>query len=171
MPARLDYLCHHRALIPAIANAHVQAFGALLPDWTVEQAVEELVMHADTRAIPTTLVALQDGQWLGSVSLLAHDHDDIRQYSPWLASLLVVPAARGHGIGQQLVNACVALAAQLQVPRLYLYCTDAVTFYQRLGWQRHDQIALGPLHVTVMSIEPTAAVGLAAAPKQAIMGP
>ncbi|KRG69674.1 GNAT family N-acetyltransferase [Pseudoxanthomonas dokdonensis] len=157
MPVRLDYLCQRPDLIAGLAQAHVDAFGALLPGWTVEAAAAELATHRQAEAIPTTLVALQDGRWLGSVSLLQNDHEDIRQYSPWLASLVVTPEARGQGIGQQLVHACVALAGRLQVPRLYLYCTDAVAFYQRLGWQVHDHIALASLQVTVMSIQPPAA--------------
>lgn len=160
----IAYLCDHPVIAPALAQAHVDAFGALLPDWTVEQALEELKTHDRRRAIPTTLVAMghtatepaatESGDWLGSVSLLQNDHDDIRQYSPWLASLYVKPEARGRGAGRLLVTRCVQEAAALGVSRLYLYCTDAVDYYRSLGWQVHDELQLGPLFVTVMSIDP-----------------
>lgn len=160
----IAYLCDHPVIAPALAQAHVDAFGALLPDWTVEQALEELKTHDRRRAIPTTLVAMEHaatelaatkpGDWLGSVSLLQNDHDDIRQYSPWLASLYVKPEARGRGAGRLLVTRCVQEAAALGVSRLYLYCTDAVDYYRSLGWQVHDELQLGPLFVTVMSIDP-----------------
>lgn len=151
----IDYLCDRMALAPALARAHLEAFGALLPGWTLAQAERELRTHARRRAIPTTLVATDGGDWLGSVSLLRDDHDDIRQYSPWLASLYVRESARGTGVARALVARCVAEAATLGVARLYLYCTDALApFYAALGWRVHDRLPLGPLRVTVMAIEP-----------------
>ena len=149
----IAYLCDHPTFAPALAQAHVNAFGALLPDWTVEQALDELKTHDRRRTIPTTLIAVDDGDWLGSVSLLQNDHDDIRQYSPWLASLYVKPQARRHGAGRLLVRRCMEDAAALGIDRLYLYCTDAVDYYRALGWQVHDQLQLGPLFVTVMAID------------------
>lgn len=148
------YLSDRMALAHPLAAAHVDAFGALLPDWTLPQAEEELRTHTQRCAIPTTLVAVDGDDWLGSVSLLQNDHDDIRQYSPWLASLVVKPVARRHGVGRALVARCVADAAALGVPTLYLYCTDTVDYYRALGWRVHDHLPLGPLSVTVMAIEP-----------------
>lgn len=150
----IAYLCDHPALAPSLAQAHIDAFGALLPDWTAEQALDELNTHDRRRVIPTTLIALEDGDWLGSVSLLQNDHDDIRQFSPWLASLYVKPAARRHGVGRQLVARCVEEAAALKVSTLYLYCTDAVGYYRSLGWHVQGELPLGPLQVTVMAIDP-----------------
>ena len=89
---RIDWLAAHPGHAAGLAAAHVQAFGALLPDWTVEEALVELRSHDRAATIPSTLVALDEaGDWLGSVSLLAEDHPDIPQYSPWLASLYVRP--------------------------------------------------------------------------------
>ena len=151
---RIEWLRDHPRHIDALAAAHVEAFGRLLPDWTVAQAAEELRSHSQARAIPTTLLALDDaGDWLGSVSLLQEDHQDIRQYSPWLASLYVRPEARGQGVGAALAARCVAEAGALGVRELYLYCTPAlVAWYRARGWREHAQVTLGPLHVQVMAI-------------------
>ncbi|MGR4897215.1 GNAT family N-acetyltransferase [Stenotrophomonas sp. LARHCG68] len=138
--------------LPALAAAHVQAFGGLLPDWTVAQAEAEL--RAQQRdAIPCSWL-VEDGQgWLGSVSLLHDDHEQIRGWSPWLASLYVQPRARGMGVGAALVRHCVAQAAALGVPTLYLYCeAPMVPWYQGLGWRVHAELQLGPLAITVMEI-------------------
>ncbi|MGE8289039.1 MAG: GNAT family N-acetyltransferase [Stenotrophomonas sp.] len=138
--------------LPALAAAHVQAFGGLLPDWTVAQAEAEL--RAQQRdAIPCSWL-VEDGQgWLGSVSLLHDDHEQIRGWSPWLASLYVQPRARGMGVGAALVRHCVAQAAALGVPTLYLYCeAPMVPWYQSLGWRVHAELQLGPLAITVMEI-------------------
>jgi len=132
----------------------VQAFGDLLPEWTVEQAEAELRAQRDGE-IPCTWLAEDDDGWLGSVSLLHDDHEQIRGWSPWLASLYVQPQARGRGIGAQLVAHCVVAAARLGVPRLYLYCEAAMLpWYRALGWEEHQQLQLGPLAITVMRIDP-----------------
>jgi len=153
---RIDWLRDHPRHVDALAAAHVEAFGALLPDWTVAQAAADLRSHTRARAIPTTLLALdaEGGDWLGSVSLLREDHEGIRQYSPWLASLYVRPQARGQSVGAALVARCVAEAAALGVARLYLYCTSAMAgWYRALGWSDHALVVLGPLRVQVMAID------------------
>nr|WP_283161718.1 GNAT family N-acetyltransferase [Xanthomonas nasturtii] len=153
--------------MPAIAQAHLQAFGALLPDWNFDEALSELRSHTRDGVIPTSWVALDQTQWLGSVSLLENDDARIRQWSPWLASLYVQPQARGQGIGEALVAhcvqaaarlgvpLCVQAAARLGVPLLYLYCQPALApFYQRLGWRTHTEFLLGPMQIVVMCIAP-----------------
>lgn len=142
-----------RELLPAIALAHVQAFGTLLPDWTVAQAEAELAAQ-QRDGIPCSWLAEDAGGWLGSVSLLHDDHEQIRGWSPWLASLYVGPAARGKGVGAALVAHCVAQAAAFAVPVLYLYCeAPMVAWYRSLGWRVHTELQLGPLAVTVMAMD------------------
>ena len=123
---RIAWLRDHPWHLEALARAHVEAFGALLPEWTVEQAAAELRSHTRERAIPTTLLALDaEGDWLGSVSLLREDHKLMRQYSPWLASLYVRPEARGRGVGAALVLRCVAEASALGVaPQPFVMTTS-----------------------------------------------
>jgi predicted N-acetyltransferase YhbS len=151
-------LCDHPRHLATLAQAHVQAFGGLLPEWTVDQARAELASHDAPDGIPTTWLALDGNDWLGSVSLLANDDARIDQYTPWLASLYVRPDARASGTGAALVRHCVQAAAALGVSRLHLYCQDAlVPYYTRLGWSPCDRLPLGPLHVVVMAIEPGAA--------------
>lgn len=139
--------------LPAVAAAHVQAFGTLLPEWTLEQAQAELRAQARD-AIPCSWLAEDARGWLGSVSLLHDDHEQIRGWSPWLASLYVAPEARGRGVGRALVAHCVAQAALLGVSHLYLYCEPPiVAWYESLGWQLHAQLQLGPLAIRVLRID------------------
>ena len=55
-----------------------------------------------------------------------------------LASLFVLPRARGRGIGAALVRACVVLAASERVPRLWLFTPEHAGFYAALGWDTRD---------------------------------
>ena len=152
---RIAWLRDHPQHIDALAAAHVQAFGALLPDWTVEQGIAELRSQLDGQPIPATLLALDaGGDWLGSVSLLHEDHERIRQYSPCLASPYVRREARGRGVGAALVARCVAEASAAGVTRLYLYCTMPLAgYYRALGWREHDRVSFGPLHLVVMAVD------------------
>lgn len=150
---KIIHLQDRRDLLPAIARAHVQAFGTLLPDWTVAQAEAELAGQ-QRDGIPCSWLAMEGDDWLGSVSLLHDDHEQIRGWSPWLASLYVSPAARGKGVGAALVAQCVAQAAVLGVAQLYLYCeAPMVGWYRSLGWRVHAELQLGPLAITVMAVD------------------
>lgn len=152
---RIDWLSAHPRHAAALARAHVAAFGALLPDWTVAEALAELRSHDRPATIPSTLLALDGGGgWLGSVSLLAEDHPDVPQYSPWLASLYVRPEARGRGVGRALVARAVAEAGALGTRTLYLYCaSDMAVWYRGLGWREHEVLRLGPLLVHVLATD------------------
>jgi GNAT superfamily N-acetyltransferase len=140
--------------VSRLAALHHAEWSWIDPEWTLEEANANLAIHTAGTAIPTTLVAFVDGELAGSVSLLANDHSRIREWSPWLASLLVLPAYRGRGIGAALVREAVAIAKRFGIGRLYLYTDDAAGFYERLGWSLVGRHALDGMDVDVMAIEP-----------------
>ena len=108
-----------------------------------------------TRAMPTTLVAMQGEEAIGSVSLVDEDAPEFRGVGDaWLASLFVKPASRGQGIGAALVRACVALAAIERVPRLWLFTPEHADFYARLGWRDQGSATLRGQSVHLMDIVP-----------------
>ena len=53
----------------------------------------------------------------------------------WFASLYVVPARRGCGIGTMLVRHAVEAARGFGIGTLYLYTPRQEAFYRRLGWE------------------------------------
>lgn len=151
---RIEFLADHPQHALALARWHHREWGGLMPDWSREDAERELTGHATRRDIPTTLVLLDDGALVGSVSVLDVDASELREYSPWLASLFVAPPARGRGLGAQLVAAAVDLARAIGVPRLYLFTPGHEAFYARLGWTTLDTTRrVGGRPVTLMAIE------------------
>lgn len=139
-----------------LARWHHAQWSDLYADWTLQVATDELVDHATRRGIPTTLVAMEEGELLGSVSLVEEDAPELKdQGDAWLASLYVVPDARGRGWGERLVRALVAHAAAQKIERLWLFTPEHAAFYARLGWRAQGSARLRGVPVQLMDIVPT----------------
>jgi GNAT superfamily N-acetyltransferase len=154
-PVEVRFLADVPGLATTLARWHHAQWGALYTDWTLEVATDELIDHATRRAMPTTLVAMQGDAPLGSVSLVLEDAPELRdQGDAWLASLYVVPEARGQGLGVRLVRELVALAAREKVERLWLFTPEHAAFYARLGWRAQGSAKLRGVPVQLMDIVP-----------------
>ena len=157
---RIDYIDQHREHVATLATWHHAEWGHLYNDWTLDVARAELADHASHRTLPTTLVLIDDGRPLGSVSLVLEDAPEFcDEGSPWLASLYVAPEARGRGLGARLVNAAVALAARERITQLFLFTPEHAKFYQRLGWRLITRTSLKGTPVDLMEIAPVSGGG------------
>jgi GNAT superfamily N-acetyltransferase len=149
----IDYLADHQDAIPTLAEWHHHQFRHLSPGSTVERCGSRLRAQPGRRQIPTTVVALADGQPLGSASLVAHDMAIRPELSPWLATVFVAPEYRRQGIGASLVRRIVEEAAALGAERLYLYTPDKEGFYSRRGWRTVERVDYRDHHVAVMAYD------------------
>ncbi len=139
--------------VPQLARWHVAAFADVLTEWTVEQAAFELRGHVARCAVPTTWVALDSAQPLGSVSILDSDQPAPDSHAPWLATLFVSPAARGCGVGAALVQHAVVEARAMGLSELHLWTPAHADFYTRLGWQSLGHRRYDNHDVTLMRID------------------
>lgn len=153
---RLEFLSDCMEQAALLADWHVREWQPLVPSMNVPDMLAEFSTHAWRVQIPTTLVAFDGNEVVGSVSLLENDHDDIRAYSPWLASLYVRPDCRGRGLGIELVRRCEDMAHQLGIPVLHLYTSGQEPFYRRLGWHGIATLSLHGACASVMAIAPRA---------------
>ena len=154
-PVEVRFLADVPGHAATLGRWHHTQWGALYDDWTLEVATAELMDHATRRTMPTTLVAMQGETLLGSVSLVLEDAPELRdQGDAWLASLYVVPEARGLGLGVRLVKELVAFAARQQVERLWLFTPEHASFYARLGWRPQGSAKLRGVPVQLMDILP-----------------
>ncbi len=145
------------AHLRALASWHHAEWASLYADWSEADALAELQAHAaGDGVLPSTLVALADDDTLlGSVSLVGEDSPELVAFpGPWLASLYVVPEARGRGLGEALVRALVARAAAAGFPRLRLFTPRHRAFYERLGWSFEANACVGGDTVDVLSRVP-----------------
>ena len=157
-------LADHPGHVDTLAAWHHAQWGHLYDDWSFAAATAELRDHASRRDRPTTLVLLDDaGTLLGSVSLVDEDAPELADRGDaWLASLYVVPQARGKGLGARLVRALVAHAAAQGIAHLWLFTPEHASFYARLGWTTVGGAQLRGVPVTLMEITPHAAQDAAA---------
>jgi len=150
---RIDWIGDCPQCVPTLARWHVMAFAGVLATWTLDEAAFELRGHVARIAVPTTWVAFDDDQLVGSVSLLDSDLPAPDRYAPWLATLFVAPSARRRGIGAALVRRAVAEAHQLGLPVLHLWTPQHADFYARLGWQSLGAECYGGIPVTLMRFD------------------
>lgn len=137
--------------VDQLADWHHEQWHSLYLDWTREVAFSELLEQSRCKTLPTTLVLIENGVLLGSVSLVGVDAEALSSIgSPWLASLYVKPEARGKGFGKQLVKAMMQHAKDISLDEIFLFTPEHETFYQRLGWDALQRTHLNGQTVDVM---------------------
>ncbi len=139
---RITWLSAHRDLVPTLAAWHYDAFRHYVPNWSVAAAAADLVTHR-LHELPCTLVALaENGEPLGSVSLLLEDPPGGAEHAPWLANFYVRADMRGRGIGRALLQRASVEAFDLGHSYLHLWTRDQAPYYEHHGWERAGVVRL-----------------------------
>lgn len=147
---QIESIADHLELVDLIAHWHFAEWGHLDPSATLEGWTEGLRGRIRRDQIPTTYVALDENEPLGSVTLVEHDMLTRPDLSPWLAGVYVTPERRHQDIGSLLVRHVVHQVAQMGVKRLYLYTHAACGFYEKLGWRFLEEDVYEGQTVTIM---------------------
>jgi GNAT superfamily N-acetyltransferase len=100
--------------------------------------------------MPITFLAVRDGQIAGTVSIDLADLPPFDHLSPWLASLYVIPAARGGGVGTRLVRHAQQFATSHGISRLYLWTPGATRLYEKCGWTVFERTHYNSHPITLM---------------------
>jgi N-acetylglutamate synthase-like GNAT family acetyltransferase len=141
----------HHAL--TLAQWHFAEWHHLYEGWSLQAAHDELRLQINA-GIPTTLIALDGDDVVGSVSLIHDDHlSGFQHLTPWLASLYVRDDWRGRGVGAKLVGAAQQHARSLEVARLYLFTPGQREFYLDKGFCDFAKATAGGEAVTVMACD------------------
>jgi N-acetylglutamate synthase-like GNAT family acetyltransferase len=141
---------HH--LLP-LARWHHAEWSYLNPERSLDERIAEMREDLEGKAIPTTFVAEDNGELLGSACILADDMSSHPELGPWLASVYVAENHRKKGVGSVLVKRVMQHAQDSGVKRLYLYTPDQAQLYARLGWQVFSEEPFNGTPVTIMSID------------------
>lgn len=152
---KIEYLADHPEFLPTLAQWQHGEWGHLRPGDSVEARIARLRGATERDRIPLTVVAHENGELLGSASLIVHDMETRVELTPWLAGVFVAPEHRRRGLGAALVRRVMAEAGALNVPVLYLYTVHSGTFYTTLGWSLQEHTAYREQNVVIMTYRPT----------------
>jgi predicted N-acetyltransferase YhbS len=136
--------------IPEVAEWLFKEWGHLSPGSTLEQRIQRLQERGRDTELPVTFIAVEDGQAVGTVSLVPHDMEIRMNLTPWMASVFVKPEARGRGIGSQLVTFAEEEARRRGISPLYLFTPNKQRMYARLGWTAIEEVEYRGERVTIM---------------------
>lgn len=150
---QIEYLKDHTRFIPVIAKWFYREWGHYHPELSIKDIEKRLFERTNIDKLPLTIVALDEGELIGTASLKISDMDIRPQYRPWLASMFVKKDKRKQGIGKKLVEAIEHKAKSLGVEILYLYTPDAHDFYLKLGWVTVEQTQYRGAYVSIMKKE------------------
>lgn len=120
-------------------------YEQVLPEPLWNQYKESILASVDGAATKARLVAVLDGEVVGSVFLFdsseaAYGLPDLHIHSPIIRLLAVSKKARGYGVATELIRASAKLARDWGAETLHLHTSDmmdsAVRLYERLGFER-----------------------------------
>ena len=119
------------------------------------EAEAQLRENLNRDRLPITWVSRENGQVIGTVSLDLSDLPlpDYTAFSPWLASLYVIPSQRSRGVGRALVNHVLDFARHVSIPTLYLWTPGKTMMYEKCGWKVLATATYVGQPIAVMRIE------------------
>lgn len=131
---QIDYLPEFPELLNQLAPYLYKEWGHHNGEKSVEDRIRFMAPRMTSGGVPTCFVAHEGGEALGTVSLIEDDFEIRPQYTPWLASLYVLPNKRKLGVGKGLMGSVEEEAARLGIKTLYLTTEDKESYYEKQGW-------------------------------------
>ena len=139
--------------MPQLARWHYDEWGYLNSGKSLADYSASMSGYLAEQTIPTMLIAVANGELLGSAAIISSDMDTHPELGPWLANVYVREDQRGRGLGGKLVKAIMMLGEQLALAQLYLFTPDQENFYRRLGWNPLTREALNGTYVSIMRLD------------------
>lgn len=152
---RIVPLANERRHWHEAASVSYETWRHEFPDDTEATYLEQYALAAEPGdRLVEVYAALSDDDELLALATLVDDDElpGVTEPGPWLAAVWVRPSRRRRGVGGAIVAHVTARAAEIGLPRLFLYTEDRADWYESKGWQRVRRASLNGLPVTVMSI-------------------
>jgi predicted N-acetyltransferase YhbS len=140
-------------IIRTVATWFFHEWAALNPDASIDKIAAGLVLRAESRQIPLTIIALNDnGTPVGAANLTPTDMQTHKELTPWMSGVYVLPEYRGRGIGSALCKRIEEEARRLSFSKIYLATEDQQSLYSRLGWKTLFDEEYKGVQATVMML-------------------
>ena len=127
-PDDAEWLIDRHAALYSTEEGFDATFGTL-----VRGIVEGFIAHHDPES-ERGWIAWQGGHRVGSIFCMRHDDTSAK-----LRLFLIVPEARGAGLGHRLLDACMAFARECGYARMQLWTHEshraACALYAAHGWR------------------------------------
>lgn len=134
----IRHLNEYKNWIPIIAEWYYSEWPDVYPN--MEFVIQRLSNRTNTSSLPIGLVAVENEEVIGAVTIKEHDIETMTELSPWLASLIVKKERRNEGIGKLLINGVLEKSGELGFHNIYLYTDTAKDYYALLGWDEKEEI-------------------------------
>ncbi len=121
--------------LSTIAQWHQSEWGHLYPGLSLHDRITMMQSFlAQNTNLPRMWVMMHEQKAIGTAALVACDLDTHPEWSPWLASVFVLPEHRKKGHGTALIRHAMRAAQQMQYSVLTLFTPDQSALYKSLGW-------------------------------------
>lgn len=140
MIMKIELLANHPEYIEDVAEMINKEFVINSKSNKTFKEVREFFSNTYEKKFPLTLIALEKGECIGTVSVFENDLIERKMYKPWLASLYTEPNYRGKGVGQQLITETIKVIKSLGYQNLYLRTEDASSYYLSRGWKLLESV-------------------------------
>ena len=140
-------------LAAELARLHAAEWGHLYRNWDSAVAQAEFRTHRTDGSLPATIVLRQEGQFVGTVSLIHGDCEARTDLDPWLASLYVLPEFRGRGHAHRLIDAAVCHATAAGVPALHVFTESAAELFQQHGFAELERTTMHGQSIVILRRE------------------
>jgi GNAT superfamily N-acetyltransferase len=117
---QIELLADHPEAIPILREWFEREWEPYYGPAGPGNAEEDLRTSCNHDKLPITLLAIYEGKVCGTAALKAESVSTHKHLTPWLAALLVAPAFRRRGIGEQLIAAIEEKAGQLGYKLIYV---------------------------------------------------
>lgn len=148
---RIDYLKNNPLFAGRLAELCGKEWEHLYVDWDRSAARREFESQRSGGALPLSLVAIDENELLGMVSIIFDDLPGYEHLNPWVASLFVLPEHRKKGAGSRLVREAERLLVLNGVARAYLFTESACSFFERLGWLAIEKTACNEHPIVILT--------------------
>ena len=143
MSLQFAYLKDHPELVPTVIRWwHTVWSDRMGSDFA---DLEKQLRHTlDKANFPVHVLALTDGESVAVAALKLHELEDLfPENLYWLGSVFVAEPWRGNGFGAQITERIVEIAAERNLPHLYLQTQNpSGGLYAELGWQPLQQLTV-----------------------------